>query len=96
MLIRGKEVVKVAEADRISAEEALQAKNDNHHVYRMRHDDEGDWSIPVTIEQRVLVNYWGYLITKEPFDNPGPDSLYIELTEEEGYNLAEWRLDPTA
>lgn len=90
MLIRGKEVVKVQETDRISEEEVKQAEKNNHHVYMMRHD-ECDWSIPMTIEQGVFVNYWGYLITKEPLDNPGPDSLYIELTEEEGFSLAEWR-----
>lgn len=90
MLIRGKEVVKVVETNRIKKEEAAQAKKDNHHVYMMRHG-ESDWSTPVTIEPGVLVNYWGYLITKEPLDNPGPDSLYIVLTEEEGLHLAEWR-----
>ena len=90
MYIRGKEVVKVVEADRVTKEEVTQAKKDNHHVYMMRHGDS-DWSIPITIEPGVLVNYWGYLITKEPLDNPGPDSLYIVLTKEEGWNLAEWR-----
>lgn len=96
MLIREKEVVKVVEAARISEEERKQVENDNHHLYMMRHDDDGDWSVPVTIEQNVLVNYWGYLITKEPLDNPGPDPLCIELTEDEGYDLAEWREGKTA
>lgn len=96
MLIRGKEIVKVVEAERISKEEVAQAEENNHHVYAMRHGDDGDWSVPVTIEPGVLVNYWGYLITKEPLDNPGAESLYIELTEQEGYDLAEWREDQTA
>ncbi|WP_162596012.1 LPD28 domain-containing protein [Bacillus sp. CGMCC 1.16541] len=95
MSIRGTEIVKVVEGKRISKEELKQARNENHHFYVMRHAGN-DMSIPVTIEQRVIVNYWGYLITKESFTYtdshiPGDAPSFIELTEEEGYGLVELR-----
>ena len=34
------------------------------YVYHCRHDDDGDWCTPVTIEKRVIVNFCGTLITE--------------------------------
>lgn len=38
----------------------------NLHVYECRHGDEDDWSTPITIEDRVIVNFAGTFITKKP------------------------------
>lgn len=33
--------------------------------YEMRHTDT-DWSLPVTIEKGVMINFWGTLVTNKP------------------------------
>lgn len=38
------------------------------HVYMCRHDDNGDWVTPVTIERRVWVNFCGTFITDAPLE----------------------------
>lgn len=53
----------------------------NKFYYDMRHGDS-DWSMPITIEKWVCVNYWGLLITDTPLDLGSEDCL--ELTVEEG------------
>lgn len=100
MKIQGKQVVKVVEGERISKEELAQIRANNHHFYPMRHA-ENDMSVPVTIEPRVIVNYWGYMITDEPLSYTGartPESApsFIELTEKEGYDLVDMREYATA
>lgn len=37
------------------------------YMYEVRHDDEGHGD-PVEIAYGILVNHWGTLIVKEPFD----------------------------
>jgi hypothetical protein len=100
MKIQGKAIVKVVEGRRISKDELAQVRAKNQHFYPMRHA-ENDMSIPVTIESRVIVNYWGYMITDEPLSYTGahtPKSApsFIELTEEEGYDLVDMRDYATA
>lgn len=89
MNFQGKEVVKVVEAERISEQEFNQVKANNQHYYALRHGEE-DWSIPVTIEHGVLVNYWGYMITKEALAFP-PSETCIDLSEAEGYDFIDMR-----
>lgn len=38
--------------------------------YHLRHGDDGDWTAPVTIENRVIVNFCGTFITDEPIEIP--------------------------
>lgn len=95
MKFQGVEVVKVEEGSRISKEEREKHKENNHHVYAMRHGDN-DWSIPATIEQGVMINYWGYIVTEEPLDltqssGNGSSTPSIELTEDEGYDIVDMR-----
>ena len=37
--------------------------------YELRHGDE-DWSEPVTLSRSILVNYYGTVLTREPFQLP--------------------------
>ncbi|HBG47613.1 MAG TPA: hypothetical protein DDW94_11595 [Deltaproteobacteria bacterium] len=53
------------------------------HYYECRHG-ENDWSQPISIEQSVLVNFWGTLVTTESL-NLGDGVL--ELTRREGEEL---------
>lgn len=48
------------------------------YVYHCRHDDDGDWTTPVTIEKRVLVNFCGTLITETEIDFKGEKEIPIE------------------
>lgn len=51
---------------------------DGKYAYDCRHDDNGDWVSPVTIEKYVMVNFAGTFITDTPICFP--DGLsYIEL-----------------
>ena len=36
------------------------------YMYHMRHDDNGDWCTPISIEKGVMVNFCGTFITNEP------------------------------
>lgn len=52
------------------------------HMYEVRHGDN-DWGEPVEIARGILVNHFGTLLVKEPFDlipfpATGNDYLYIE------------------
>ncbi|MGX1266769.1 hypothetical protein RKD55_004713 [Rossellomorea marisflavi] len=95
MKIQGKQVLRVVEGKRISKEEFDRVRASKHHFYPMRHADN-DMSIPITIEPRVIVNYWGYVVTSEPltytetYAPEYPPSI-IKLTEEEGYDLVDMR-----
>lgn len=48
------------------------------YMYHCRHDDNGDWCTPVTIEKRVLVNFCGTLITEAEIDFKGETCIPIE------------------
>ena len=37
--------------------------------YEMRHADE-DWGEPITLSRSILVNYYGTVLTREPFQLP--------------------------
>lgn len=48
-------------------------------MYHCRHDDDGDWVTPVTIEQRVIVNFCGTLITNKKIEfHDQYKTIYIE------------------
>lgn len=61
-------------------------RKDNLFYYELRHDDE-DWSQPCTIEDFVLVNFWGTICFKSSIDylltSWGQGRLETELSEEE-------------
>lgn len=49
--------------------------------YETRHDDDGDWVTPVTIEKSVFVNFCNTVIFTEPLQFG--DSDFIEIDEED-------------
>ena len=49
--------------------------------YHCRHDDDGDWCTPVTIEPKVIVNFCGTLITDEPIKFPETYGDFVPLEE---------------
>jgi len=53
-------------------------------MYGMRHADN-DWSVPVTIEERVVVNRYGFMFASKelPLSNKG----YINVTRKEGMEI---------
>jgi hypothetical protein len=66
---------------RIKTEDRIEGYN----YYAMRHSDD-DWSKPVTIENGVVVNYYGLLATKKELkmDNEWSEGRYeIVLTDAE-------------
>lgn len=86
---RGVTILKATEGPRIKRDEFEQVKEKGYHFYAMRHGDN-DWSLPLSIEKGVLVNYFGYLITDAPLtlDQEGYNgNSYTELTEEESYHI---------
>ena len=41
------------------------------HMYHTRHNDDGDWSTPVTVqveERGIMVNFCGSIVTDEPIN----------------------------
>jgi len=48
--------------------------------YCLRHDDEGDWCMPITIEKAVYCNFWGTLVSDKPIPQIQKDGDYINLT----------------
>lgn len=48
-------------------------------MYHCRHDDDWDWTTPVTIERRVMVNFCGTLITDKEIVFPNPNDKYIPI-----------------
>lgn len=49
------------------------------HWYHCRHDDDGDWVTPVTIEPRVIVNFCGTFITDKEIEFPDEyKTIYID------------------
>ena len=51
------------------------------YAYDCRHDDDGDWVTPVTIEKRVMVNFAGTFVTDTPIMFPDEKYHYIPLKE---------------
>ena len=51
------------------------------HWYHCRHDDNGDWCTPVSIEMKVLVNFCGTLITNGKLKFPDPNDKYIAIVD---------------
>ena len=45
--------------------------------YEMRHADE-DWSEPVTLSRSIVVNYYGSVLTREPFQLPVEGWITLE------------------
>lgn len=63
---------------------------EGYNYYAMRHEDD-DWSEPVTIEEKVFVNYFGAIACKEEIvlDNEWSEGRFeTQLTEEESELLA--------
>lgn len=61
---------------------------EGYFVYDVRHDDDcqGD---PVEICKWVMVNHWGTLMSKEPFEleqSPVIDNAYLDIDPEEDWN----------
>lgn len=48
--------------------------------YRFRHGDMGDWSVPVTLENNVVVNFWGDLFALEEIEINDDDLTEEEIT----------------
>lgn len=48
------------------------------YFYETRHNDDGDWVTPVTIEKRVVVNFCNTLIYTEPLDFGGSNFILID------------------
>jgi hypothetical protein len=46
-------------------------------VYECRHDSNGDWVTPITIEDRVLVDFAGTFVTNLPIAFPDEKDHYI-------------------
>ena len=59
--------------ERVPAEKA---PPDFPYMYHIRHDED-NWTLPITLERFVLVNFFGTVFMKEPleFDSSG----YIEI-----------------
>lgn len=51
------------------------------YAYDCRHDDDGDWVTPVTIEKRVVVNFAGTFVTSTPIEFLNEQHPYIPLKE---------------
>lgn len=47
-------------------------------MYHCRHDDDGDWVTPVTIERKVVVNFCGTLIMDTEIDFKGETYIPIK------------------
>ena len=55
---------------------------DGLYKYSFRHGD--DWSMPCSLEEKVVVNHWGDILTDKPFILPfGEKSSYLSVTEED-------------
>lgn len=53
------------------------------HMYHTRHNDENDWSTPVSVQKEgagIMVNFCGTIVTEEP----------INITEETEIDFVSW------
>ena len=78
---RGQKVL-VEEGKRIDEDKL----RDNQRLYHLRHGDNNDWSVPVTVENRVMVSFWGSLVATEEIGFEEGD--YSILSEKEEEKLA--------
>ena len=63
------------------------------YVYKMRHGDDGDWTLPVTVEDGgVMVNHFGTMISGNPIvmDEGDHTELGDYESEEIGYSVGEY------
>ncbi len=44
---------------------AAKAPPEHPYMYHLRHDED-DWTVPVTLERQVFVNFFGTVFMKEP------------------------------
>jgi len=51
------------------------------YFYETRHDDDGDWCTPVTIEKSVFVNFCNTVIFTEPIQFDDTDLIIIDEEE---------------
>ncbi|MBE0427777.1 MAG: hypothetical protein IBX72_14175 [Nitrospirae bacterium] len=56
-------------------------KNKNLNYYEIRHCDD-DWGLPATIENKVIVNFWGTFVSEYRLEL-GPDRCYYLTLEEQ-------------
>ena len=52
---------------------------EGYHMYECRHDDDGNWCDPVTVNHSVLVNFAGTFICKEEL--PIPNIKFLSFLE---------------
>jgi len=57
---------------------------DGFTFYKLRHS-ETDCSLPASVEDDVIVNYWGMIGFDEPLNND--TDLFIELTDDEIFSI---------
>lgn len=60
--------------------------NDFKYRYAIRHSDYS-WVDPITIEKSVVVNFYGSIFFKEELVFENSDDAYIELSEDDIYNI---------
>lgn len=61
---------------------------EGYSVYEIRHDDDCQGE-PVQIAKWVMVNFWGTLLVKEPFElepSPVTNNAYLDIDPEEDWN----------
>lgn len=56
-------------------------RNKDLQYYEIRHTDD-DWGLPATIEDNVIVNFWGTFVTEHKLEL-GPDRCYLLAPEEQ-------------
>lgn len=64
-------------------------RNKDFNYYELRHDDN-DFGVPVTVENNVLINFWGTLATKDTIvlENEWTKGRFeTNLSEEESWLL---------
>lgn len=61
---------------------------EGYSMYEIRHDDDCQGE-PVQIAKWVMVNFWGTLLVKEPFElepSPVTNNAYLDIDPEEDWN----------
>lgn len=87
MAFRFKNIVEIYEGKRIPAE----VRRHDMYYYELRHG-EPYWSLPLTVERAVWVNYWGTIVCRELVDLPedyGDGARYMSLSRKNGEKLVE-------
>ena len=60
---------------------------EGYHMYEVRHDDNS-WGYPVEIGEWIMVNFYGTLLAKEPFNLTPSDAVqnsYLEIDHEKDW-----------